>query len=70
MSLWLYLQGAEVVYNVLIRPFLLEHQKPIDAYMDKLGQAGNKAAEGLQQAVHDGFSKVNQVVSVVRRKHA
>lgn len=62
-------KGAEVVYNVIVRPLLLEHQEPIDNYVDKLGEAGTKAAEGLQQVVHDGFSLVNQAVGVVRRRH-
>lgn len=61
-------KGAEVVYNVIVRPFLLEHQEPIDAYVDKLGEAGSKAAERLQQAVQDGSSLVNQAVGVVRRR--
>ncbi|XP_026194227.1 receptor expression-enhancing protein 5 [Cyclospora cayetanensis] len=60
--------GAEVVYNVFIRPFLLVHQEPIDAYMDKLGEAGTRAAEGIQHVVHEGFTKVHQAVGAVRRK--
>lgn len=61
-------KGAEVVYNVFIRPFLLQHREPIDNCVDKLGAVSTKAAEGLQQAVQDGFSLVNQAAGVVRRK--
>lgn len=63
-------KGAEVVYNVVIRPFLLKHQEPIDAYVDKLGNASSKAAENFHQAVHDGFSMVHQAVGAVRHRHA
>lgn len=60
-------QGAETVYNVLVRPFLLQHREPIDSYVDKIGEAGNKAAEGIQQAVQEGFSLVTNTVGAVRR---
>lgn len=53
---------------MIIRPFLLQHREPIDNYVDKLGAVSSKAAEGLQQAVQDGFSLVNQAAGVVRRK--
>ncbi|KAL8440141.1 hypothetical protein Efla_007540 [Eimeria flavescens] len=49
-------KGAESVYNIFIRPFLLEHQKPIDACVDSLGEAGAKAAENFQSAVQGGIN--------------
>lgn len=61
-------KGAQVVYNVFVRPFLLEHQEPIDACVNQLGDAGVKAAENLQQAMQEGLSLVNQAVGAVRRK--
>lgn len=63
-------QGAESVYNSLVRPYLLQHQEPIDKYVDKLNKAGERAAEGLQQAVQDGITLVNQAVGgAARRKN-
>ncbi|CDJ50561.1 hypothetical protein, conserved [Eimeria brunetti] len=61
-------KGAESVYNCLVRPFLLQHQQPIDSYLEKIEAAGTKAAENLQQAVQQGIGKVQDVVGVVRRK--
>lgn len=63
-------KGAEVVYNVIVRPFLLEHQEPIDAYVDKIGEAGTKAAEGFQQAMQaaqGGLGMVNQAMAAKRK---
>ncbi|KAL8452515.1 hypothetical protein Emag_002304 [Eimeria magna] len=58
--------GAESVYNIIIRPFLLEHQQPIDAYVDSLGEAGTKAAENIQSAVQGGFNLVSQAVGAAQ----
>ncbi|KAL8431844.1 hypothetical protein ACSSS7_005019 [Eimeria intestinalis] len=58
--------GAESVYNVIIRPFLLEHQQPIDAYVDSLGEVGTKAAENIQSAVQGGFNLVSQAVGAAQ----
>ncbi|KAL8443187.1 hypothetical protein Emed_006926 [Eimeria media] len=60
--------GAESVYNIIIRPFLLEHQQPIDAYVDSLGEVGTKAAENIQSAVQGGFNLVSQAVGAVRQR--
>ncbi|KAL8271705.1 hypothetical protein Esti_004381 [Eimeria stiedai] len=56
-------RGAESVYNIIIRPLLLEHQQPIDAYVDSLGEAGTKAAENIQSAVQGGFNLMRRLVS-------
>lgn len=61
-------QGAEVVYNQLIRPHLLQHEKRIDGAVDQVSAVGVAAAEGLQQALNEGASLVNQAAGIVRHR--
>ncbi|CBZ53204.1 Receptor expression-enhancing protein 3, related [Neospora caninum Liverpool] len=69
--LYLYLpwtKGAETIYNQVIRPHLLEHEKSIDGAVEQITQVGASAAEGLQQALNDGATLVNQAAGLVRQR--
>lgn len=63
-------QGAETVYNQLIRPHLLQHQRSIDGAVEHITQVGATAAEGIQQALNDGATLVNQAAGIVRQRKA
>ncbi|KFH04882.1 TB2/DP1, HVA22 family protein, partial [Toxoplasma gondii MAS] len=60
--------GAETIYNQVIRPHLLEHQRSIDGAVEQISQVGASAAEGLQQALNDGATLVNQAAGLVRQR--
>ncbi|CDJ41800.1 hypothetical protein, conserved [Eimeria tenella] len=58
-------KGAETIYNLVIRPLLLQQQQPLQ----QLAEAGNKAAAELQQKVLEGINKVQGAVSVAGGVH-
>ncbi|CDI76420.1 hypothetical protein, conserved [Eimeria acervulina] len=59
--------GAETVYNCFVRPFLLQHQQPIDICLQGIENASSKAAANLHQVVQEGFTTVQGAVAAVRR---
>lgn len=55
--------GAVVVYNDFIKPFLATHEKTVDRHLNKAaGVAGDLASEGIDAAKKAGKAAINKAV--------